>query len=86
MLNGISLPTAEALRKQDPHKIPDYTEKSPAPAVHAASKAIRKQMKEAYRLFVEAYREAGANLRAGNPNARFPKKGTLKGQAAAGSR
>ena len=65
VLNGVSLPSAESIRKQDPHKIPDYTKTSPAPAVHAASKATRKQMKEAYRLFVEAYREAAASLRAG---------------------
>ncbi len=72
VLNGVSLPSAEAIRKQDPHKIPVYTKKSTAPAVHAASKAIRKQMKEAYRLFVEAYREAAASLRAGKLNAEFP--------------
>ncbi len=72
VLNGVSLPSAEAIRKQDSHKIPEYTKKSPAPAVHAASKAVRKQMKEAYRLFVEAYREAAASLRAGNLNAKFP--------------
>ena len=72
VLNGVSLPSAEAIRKQDPHKIPEYTKTSPAPAVHAASKAVRKQMKEAYRLFVEAYREAAASLRAGNLNAKFP--------------
>ncbi len=29
-------------------------------------------MKEAYRLFEEAYREAAASLRAGNLNAKFP--------------
>ena len=72
VLNGVKLPSAESIRKQDPHKIPDYTKTSPAPAVHAASKAVRKQMKEAYRLFVEAYREAATDLRAGNPNAKFP--------------
>ncbi len=68
MLNGKAPPGPAAIRKQDPHTIPDHTKKSPAPAVHAASKAVRKQMKEAYRLFVEAYREAAVRLRAGVPS------------------
>ncbi len=72
VLNGKTPPGPEAIRKQGPHKIPEHTKKSPAPAVHATSKAVRKQMKEAYRLFVEAYREAAASLRAGNRNASFP--------------
>ncbi len=57
VLNGNTLPTAKELRQQDPHQIPDFMKKSPALAVHAASKAVRKQMKEAYRLFVEASQE-----------------------------
>ncbi len=72
VLNGNAPPGSEAIRKQDPHKIPDHTKSSSAPAVHAASKAVRKQMKEAYRLFVEAYREAAVRLRAGDLSVQFP--------------
>ncbi len=54
VLNGGAPLGAEAIRKQHPHTRPERTKKSPAPAVHAASKAVRKQMKEAYRLFVAA--------------------------------
>ncbi len=72
VLNGKVPPGPEAGRKQDPHKIPGNTKKSPAPAVHAASKAVRKQLKEAYRLFVEAYREAAVRLRAGDLTTTFP--------------
>ncbi len=66
MLNGRAPLGADAIRKQHPHTRPERTKKSPAPAVHAASKAVRKQMKEAYRLFVAAYLEAAARLRAGD--------------------
>ncbi len=72
VLNGKAPPGAAAIRQQHPHDSPEHSKKPPAPAVHAASKAVRKQMKEAYRLFVEAYREAAASLRAGNLNATFP--------------
>ncbi len=72
VLNGAAPPGPSAIRKQHPHDRPDHSKRSPAPAVHAASKAIRKQMKEAYRLFVEAYREAAAMLRAGKLDATFP--------------
>ncbi len=72
VLNGVTPLGAEAIRKQHPHDRPPRTKKSPAPAVHAASKAVRKQLKAAYRLFVEAYREAAARLRAGEYDVEFP--------------
>lgn len=72
VLNGKAPPGPAAMRRQDPHKIPEHIKKSPAPAVHAASKAVRKQMKAAYRLFVEAYREAAVRLRAGDLTVSFP--------------
>ena len=65
VLHGVTPLGAEAIRKQDPHERPPRTKRSPAPAVHAASKSVRKQLKAAYRLFVEAYREAAALFRAG---------------------
>ncbi len=39
------LDDAEAIGKQDTDKIPEDTKTSPAPAVHAASKALRQQMR-----------------------------------------
>ena len=72
VLNGRAPLGVEAIRQQNPHDRPPRTKKSPAPAVHAASKAMRKQMKEAIRLFVEAYREAAGRLRAGELTVEFP--------------
>ncbi len=72
VLNGRAPLGVEAIRKQHPHSRPEHTKKSPAPAVHAASKAVRKQMKAAYRLFAEAYCEAAARLRAGDLTVDFP--------------
>ncbi len=72
VLNGRAPLGVEAIRKQHPHTRPEHTKKSPAPAVHAATKAVRKQMKEAYRLFVTAYREAATRLWAGDLTVEFP--------------
>ena len=72
VLNGRTPLGVEAIRKQHPHTRPEHTKKTPAPAAHAASKAVRKQMKKAYRLFVTAYREAAARLRAGDLAVKFP--------------
>ena len=72
VLNGRAPLGVEAIRKQNPHDRPMRTKKSPAPAVHAASKAVRKQMIAAYRLFDEAYREASARFRAGDLTVQFP--------------
>ncbi len=63
---------AEAIRQQPPHQQANRPKKSPAPFCHAASKAVREQLREAYRLFVEAYRQASSLLRSGDRNARFP--------------
>lgn len=63
---------AAAVRKQHPHDRPPRTKKSPAPPVHAATKAVREQMIAAYRLFVAAYREASARFRAGLLTVEFP--------------
>lgn len=50
---------------------PARPKKSPAPRVHAASRATRREYYEAYGLFVAAFREAAERLRAGNLGARF---------------
>ncbi len=72
VLNGRTPLGAAAIRKQHPHDRPQQTKKSPAPPVHAASKAKRKQMIAAYRLFDAAYREASARFRAGELSVEFP--------------
>lgn len=62
----------KAIVSQDPHAEPLTHDRSPAPAVHAATKAIRKTLRAAYLQFVTAYREAAQQLRLGDRLARFP--------------
>ena len=62
----------EAVLRQNPTTRPSRTKKSPAPRVHAASTAVRKGFREAYRAFVAAFREAAERLKAGDRSARFP--------------
>ncbi len=48
------------------------TKKSPAPAVHAATRTDRRELRDAYFWFVAAYRAAAEKLRAGQRDAPFP--------------
>jgi hypothetical protein len=50
----------------------EKTKKSPAPAFHAASRAVRRELWDAYALFVAAYRAAAEKLRAGGPRRSVP--------------
>lgn len=61
-----------AVLAQDPLQQPKKTKKSPAPAFHAASQAVRRELWDAYALFVAAYRDAAEKLRAGIREAVFP--------------
>jgi hypothetical protein len=61
-----------AVLAQNPLQKPKKTKKSPAPAFHAASKAMRRELWNAYALFVAAYRDAADKLRAGIRDVRFP--------------
>jgi putative transposase len=61
-----------AVLAQDPHWQPKKTNKSPAPAFHAASKAMRRELWNAYALFVAAYRDAAEKLKAGIRDVVFP--------------
>lgn len=63
----------ERILKQAPHQRPNTSDHSPAPLVHAASKAMRIAMKAAYRAFLDAYRFAADRLRAGVRDAVFPR-------------
>ena len=62
----------EAILKQDPHTRPNQTKKSPVPAFHTASKAVRQAFWEAYSTFVAAFREAAEKLKEGDRTVRFP--------------
>jgi REP element-mobilizing transposase RayT len=62
----------EAILTQDPHHRPERIAKSPAPFVHAASKAARLALYEAYSWFVAAYRTAAEKLRGGDRTVCFP--------------
>jgi putative transposase len=62
-----------AVLAQNPLQRPKKTKKSPAPAFHAASKAVRRELRDAYALFVAAYRAAAEKLRAGIRDVVFPR-------------
>ncbi len=61
-----------AILAQDPHERPRKLKKAWAPAFHAATKAARRELVEAYSWFLGAYREAAEKLREGNSSACFP--------------
>lgn len=63
----------ERILKQSPHQRPSSSDHSPAPLVHAASKAMRIAMKAAYNAFLAAFRAAADQLRAGVRNVVFPR-------------
>ena len=63
---------AEAILRQHPHTCPNKTKKSQAPRFHAASKAAREGLRQAYGLFLAAFREAAERLKAGDFMAKFP--------------
>jgi len=62
----------KAILGQRPHDEPFHHDRSPAPLVHAATKAIRLMLRTAYWQFVAAYREAALRLRRGDRVVRFP--------------
>jgi len=62
----------DALVRQDPHRSPALSRKSPAPLVHAASREVRRAYREAFRIFTAAYRRAAEALRAGVESVAFP--------------
>jgi REP element-mobilizing transposase RayT len=62
----------EAILAMDPQHRPAEIAKSPAPLLHAFSKAARKAFYEAYSWFVAAFRAAAEKLRAGDRTAPFP--------------
>ena len=62
----------KGILRQSPETRPTQSKKSPAPLYHAATRAVRKAFREAYAIFVAAFREASERLRAGDRMACFP--------------
>jgi hypothetical protein len=63
---------AAKILAQAPSTRPERVKKSPAPLLHAASKAVRQVFYEGFALFVAAYRTAAEKLQRGDPNPGFP--------------
>ena len=63
---------AESIVARDPHYRPAKLARSPAPLVHAATKAARKAFYEMYAWFVAAFRSAAEKLKQGDREAPFP--------------
>ena len=63
---------ARAILRQDPKTEPDRTKKFPAPRLHAFSQRVRRDLYEAYALFVSAFRTAADKLKAGDRKTSFP--------------
>ncbi len=66
---------AAGVLRVDPHDRPGQSKRSPAPAVHASSRALRNAWWAAYRAFADGYRRAMAALRAGIAVFGFPAEG-----------
>ncbi len=71
-LRGQPAKGPEAILAQETHHVPENLKKSPAPLFHAASRKIRRELYEAYRHFVAAFRDAAGRLRAGERDVVFP--------------
>jgi len=60
------------VERQDPRFEPNRIKKGPAPLIHACSRHVRRELREAYGLFLGAYRRASDRLRQGCFDVRFP--------------
>ncbi len=58
--------------RESPHFRPGELRKSPAPAFHAVAREHHEKLREMYREFVNAYREAAEQLKRGVLDAEFP--------------
>ncbi len=63
---------ARAVRAQHPHTRPEHLKRSPRPLGHASTRQALKELREQYRAFVAAFREAAARWRWGDFSVRFP--------------
>lgn len=62
----------EFVSRQDPRHEPSRLKKGPAPLAHAASRAARAALRDAYGIFLDAYRRAAERLRSGALDTLFP--------------
>ncbi len=69
---GIRALGVRAILAQHPQHRPETIAKSPAPLIHAASRAVRRAFYEAYARFVAAFRAAAETLRRGDSGSIFP--------------
>ena len=69
---GIKPLGVTAILTQNPHRQPARTKKSPAPAIHAATLAVRRGFRDLYREFVAAFRKGAEKLKGGDRDAAFP--------------
>jgi REP element-mobilizing transposase RayT len=63
---------ARAVRAQHPHTRPEHLKRSPRPLGHASTRQALKALREQYRAFVAAFREAAARWMRGDFSASFP--------------
>jgi hypothetical protein len=63
---------ARAVRAQHPHTRPEHLERSPRPLGHASTRQALRELREQYRGFVAAFREAAARWGRGDFSAPFP--------------
>jgi hypothetical protein len=62
----------DAVQAQKPEDRPARPKKSYAPLFHAFSRRLRRELYDAYHLFLASFREAAEKLRSGDRNASFP--------------
>jgi hypothetical protein len=62
----------DAVQAQKHESRPARPKKSYAPLFHAFSRRLRRELYEAYHLFLAAFRDASEKLRSGDRNAKFP--------------
>ena len=63
---------AATVRAQHPHTRPERLARSSRPLGHASTRQALRELREQYRAFVSAFREASARWRRGDFSARFP--------------
>jgi len=64
--------TRDEVLAQDWHAAPQRAKRSPRPACHTSERSLRQAFLEGFREFVEVFRQASAQWRAGCLNAVFP--------------
>lgn len=62
----------DKILRQNPHDMPTETKTEPAPFVHAATRAERNRLRDAYSFFLYQYRLAAKKLRDGDLSVQFP--------------